>query len=99
MPAVAKPTQAERLHALLVERETEGVHTFELRRLFIGNPSQRRIELEDRGVQLIVGPRERLNGDALGVRIWLAEHAPAHLGGGQHPMTVVEADGHVRMAV
>jgi hypothetical protein len=99
MPAEIKASQTDTLHAWLAERGAAGVHTFELRRAFIGNPSQRRQELEDRGVHVIVGPRERLNGSALGVRMWLAEHAPAQYGGGQHPMTEIDADGAVRMAV
>jgi hypothetical protein len=99
MSAVAKTSQTERFRAWLVERGPGGVHTFEMRRAFMGNPSQRRKDLEAQGVHLIVGPRERLHGDAVGVRIWLAEHAPAEYGGGQHPLTEVDDAGCVRLAV
>ncbi len=79
MTAQKKPNQADILHGLLVARREQGVHTFEIRREFIGNPSQRRQELEDRGVQIVVGPKEKLNGRADGVRYWLAEYAPVAL--------------------
>lgn len=74
-----KPSQAIEVLAMLTAAKERGVHTFELRRAFIGNPSQRRQELEDRGRAIVVGPKERLNGQALGVRYWLSEYAPVHL--------------------
>ncbi len=44
-----------------------GVHSFQLRALYIANPSQRILELEGRG-HLITHQREKLNGAASGVR-------------------------------
>lgn len=45
----------------------KGVHTFELRRMFIGNPSQRIAELEALGYE-VSRTREKLHGDAFGSR-------------------------------
>ena len=53
-----------------------GVHTFELRRMFIGNPSQRIAELEARGY-VVSRARERLNGDAIGCRYTLVSEPGA----------------------
>lgn len=52
---------------LLEERGEQGVHTFELRRMFIGNPSERIAELEREG-WAISSTREKLNGEAYGTR-------------------------------
>lgn len=60
-------TQRDRVLAMLQAAGGRGVHTFELRREFIGNPSQRIAELEARGHR-IDHTRERLNGDAVGTR-------------------------------
>lgn len=46
---------------------TRGVHTFEFRRMFIGNPSQRVAELEARGY-VVTHTREKLDGKAIGCR-------------------------------
>lgn len=54
-------------------RGEAGVHTFELRQRFIGNPSQRIAELENAGIKVVHGQRERLRGRAHGTRYWLAE--------------------------
>lgn len=68
-------TQAQQVLAVLRERGSRGVHTFELRRMYIGNPSQRIAELEARGHRITHGPKERLNGEALGVRYRLEHDA------------------------
>lgn len=73
----APRTQAEQVLAMLRKAGAHGVHTFELRREFIGNPSQRIAELRDRGHGIRVSERERLHGRSLGVRYFLeydAEH-------------------------
>jgi hypothetical protein len=70
-----EPSQCERFLAWLQARGPVGVHTFEMRRAFMGNPSQRRSELLALGFAL-GNRRERLNGRANGSRYWLAEHAP-----------------------
>jgi len=49
-----------------------GVHTFDLRKNFIGNPSQRIAELEAEG-HVIRHTRERLRGSAVGTRYVLVE--------------------------
>jgi hypothetical protein len=54
-----------------------GVHTFEMRRAFIGNPSQRIAELIEDGHGITTGPKERLNGEAMGVRYFLVHDAAA----------------------
>ena len=56
---------------------SRGVHTFEMRRAFIGNPSERIARLERRGYRIRVGDRERLNGSAVGVRYFLEFDADA----------------------
>lgn len=55
---------------LLEHAGGRGIHTFELRRLFVGNPSQRVAELEAQG-HTIRHRRERLNGAATGTRYTL----------------------------
>lgn len=55
---------------LLEHAGPRGVHTFELRSRFIGNPSQRVAELEAAG-HTIAHRRERLRGDAVGSRYTL----------------------------
>lgn len=75
-------SQWQEVLALLRERGSRGVHTFELRARYIGNPSQRIAELEAQG-HVISSAREKLNGDAVGARYVLvrdaAETAPAGL--------------------
>ena len=51
-----------------------GVHTFELRAAYVGNPSQRVSELEDEG-HVIRHTRERLRGSAVGTRYVLVTDA------------------------
>lgn len=51
-----------------------GIHTFELRRDYIGNPSERIRELKADG-HMIRAERERLRGQAWGVRYWLEHDA------------------------
>lgn len=51
-----------------------GVHTFEMRKAFIGNPSQRINELEDEGF-VIDKRREKLHGTATGSRYTLLSGA------------------------
>lgn len=60
-------TQAEIVLRELRAAGPRGVHTFELRRMFIGNPSQRIAELEVRGYRF-TRTREKLNGKATGTR-------------------------------
>jgi hypothetical protein len=55
-----------------------GVHTFEMRAAFIGNPSERIARLERRGHRIRVSERERLNGGAYGVRYFLETDAQPH---------------------
>jgi hypothetical protein len=100
MTAEQHPTQADAMLAMLEAAGTDGVHTFTLRRAFIGNPSQRRDDLERRGVSIVTGPRERLHGRAFGVRYWLEEHAPEHLRARKpHALTEIDDRGAVRLAV
>lgn len=72
----------------------KGVHTFEMRRAFIGNPSQRRQELLDRGCRLRVGEREKLHGRAQGVRYFL-EYEPDGIGSASSPGPVSREAGHI----
>lgn len=68
-------TQADQTLAKLRERGEDGLHTFEMRAMFIGNPSQRIAELEARGHVIGVSPKERLRGKAWGVRYTLLSDA------------------------
>jgi hypothetical protein len=61
------PAQWEIVLRELRASGSRGVHTFELRRMFIGNPSQRIAELEGKGY-VVTATRERLHGDAVGSR-------------------------------
>lgn len=65
-------TQAEIVLRELRAAGSRGVHTFELRRMYIGNPSQRIAELEKRGYRF-TRTREKLNGKATGSRYVLVE--------------------------
>lgn len=60
-------TQRTRILSMLDAAGSRGIHTFEMRRAFIGNPSQRIAELEAAGY-VFTRARERLNGQAFGVR-------------------------------
>ena len=51
-----------------------GMHTFELRGMYIANPSQRILELESRG-HAISHTREKLHGTARGCRYRLVRDA------------------------
>jgi hypothetical protein len=51
-----------------------GIHTFELRSLNVANPSERIRQLEGKG-HVIRHDRERLHGDAFGVRYVLVHDA------------------------
>jgi hypothetical protein len=62
-------TQAECVLRELRARR-HGVHTFELRNMYVANPSQRIAELEQRG-HVIRHERERLHGQAFGTRYTL----------------------------
>lgn len=77
-----RPTQRDHVLEVLREVGSSGAHTFEFRAgrwgRMIGNPSERFAALERDGYVLIKR-RERLNGSAIGVRVWLEEHAPAEL--------------------
>ena len=64
-------TQRDTVLRMLRDAGSRGVHTFELRGAFIGNPSQRIAELEDAGYA-ISHTRERLHGKAIGTRYRLA---------------------------
>lgn len=68
-------TQAEQVLQLLRYAGKMGVHTFELRRAYIGNPSERIRELRNAGHTIDVGPKERLGGTAYGVRYFLVRDA------------------------
>lgn len=69
-----KWTQTRFVLSELRRRGSRGIHTFELRNLYIANPSQRISELEDRG-HVISHSRERLNGRAFGCRYVLVVDA------------------------
>lgn len=60
-------SQRDKVLELLRAAGSRGVHTFELRAEFIGNPSQRIAELEALGHK-ITHTRERLRGSATGTR-------------------------------
>jgi hypothetical protein len=81
-------TQADTVLAMLRSRGTRGVHTFELRRQYIGNPSQRIAELEARGHR-ITHTREKLNGTATGTRYVLTVDADSS--GAAVPPTLVDS--------
>ena len=66
-----KPTQADHVLAVLRRRGSRGVHTHELRGLYIANPSQRIRELKARGHVIATSGRQALHGRALGVRYTL----------------------------
>lgn len=77
-----RPTQRDHVLDALKWVGAKGLHTFELRAgrfgRIIANPSERFAELERDG-HILIRRRERLNGNAIGVRVWLEEHAPAEL--------------------
>jgi hypothetical protein len=60
-------TQRDTVLGILQAAGSRGVHTFELRGQYIGNPSQRIAELEALGHR-ITHTRERLHGQATGTR-------------------------------
>ena len=68
------PAQWEIVLRELRNAGPRGVHTFELRRMFIGNPSQRIAELEQKGYR-ITSTREKLHGRAVGSR-YVLQDAP-----------------------
>lgn len=74
-------TQRQKVLRLLKDAGRVGVHTFELRAEYIGNPSQRIAELEADGY-VIRHTRERLHGKSRGSRYTLIsqpqEEAPAY---------------------
>jgi hypothetical protein len=78
---------------MLRQAGPRGVHTFEMRRAFIGNPSQRKTELEKRGCRIRVSEREKLNGRAQGVRYFL-EFEPDGIGSAMSPGPVSRDAGH-----
>lgn len=69
-------TQKEIVLRALRNAGSRGVHTFEMRQMFIANPSQRILELEAEGY-VVSHARERLHGKALGARYTLIRE-PAH---------------------
>lgn len=87
-------TQRDRVLELLRAAGDTGVHTFELRAKYIGNPSQRIAELEAAG-HTITRVRERLHGQAVGTRYRLVmgdgSHGQAGTDAGRTP--VVGASG------
>lgn len=85
-------SQADNVLSVLRARGHAGVHTFELRGLFIGNPSQRIADLEARGHVIRHSAKERLHGKALGVRYTLVVDAEAPV-----PVVEQEADGQLRL--
>jgi hypothetical protein len=68
-------TQADNVLSVLRQRGARGVHTHELRGLFIANPSQRIAELKARGHVISTSARVPLHGRALGVRYTLVVDA------------------------
>lgn len=86
-------SQRARVLDLLRAAGDGGIHTFELRAQFIGNPSQRVAELEALGHK-ISHTRERLNGKAVGTRYRLVEEA----GGSGGPSTRLGGTGHAVVA-
>lgn len=71
--------QKDKVLALLREAGPYGIHTFELRSKYIGNPSERIRELEADGHEIDHGPKERLHGQAVGVRYRLIRDAETGL--------------------
>lgn len=74
-------TQRQRVLEALIAAGSRGVHTFELRQAFIGNPSQRIADLEAEGY-VITHTRERLHGTAIGTRYRLVAGARTASGAG-----------------
>lgn len=78
--------QVDTTERLLTAAAERGVHSFELRAGMafglssgfspIANPGERIARLKKRGVD-IVGRSEKLNGNSIGKRWWLRQHAPA----------------------
>lgn len=62
-----KTTQKEIVEHLLRARGDQGIHTFELRQMYIGNPSERVRQLRELG-WLIDSIDERFHGEAFGTR-------------------------------
>lgn len=80
---------------MLRQAGPHGVHTFEMRAAYIGNPSERIARLERRGHRIRVGPKERLNGTAVGVRYYLecdADHAATNLPSPPATFPIVERE-------
>jgi hypothetical protein len=67
-------SQQARVLQCLRDAGGRGIHTFELRNAYIANPSQRINELEALG-HVIRHERERLHGQAFGVRYTLIKDA------------------------
>lgn len=74
--------QQKKVLRMLKDAASRGVHTFELRAECIANPSQRVTELEKKYGCVITHNRERLRGQAYGVRYVLisepGDDAPAY---------------------
>lgn len=69
------PPQYELVLAVLRQRGDRGLHSHEIRGLYIANPSERIRELEALGHVISKGKRERLNGKAYGKRYRLVMDA------------------------
>lgn len=80
IPSPLPPLSDQQALALRLLREggRYGVHSFEMRREpnLIANPAARIKELRDVHDVKIAGERQKLNGEARGVRWWLASLAP-----------------------
>lgn len=84
-------TQDDIVLTVLRQRGERGLHTFEIRGLYIGNPSQRIAKLEARGHVIEHGPRERLYGKHQGTRYWLRKDV-------ERPLPVsFDEDGQMRL--
>lgn len=84
-------SQRDRVLKMLRTAGARGVHTVDLRKAYVANPSQRIAELEAEG-HTITHARERSPyGDSNGCRYTLSEAA----GSFSEPMGVAEADTHL----
>ena len=83
-------TQRDVVLKALRDAGTRGVHTFELRAAYIGNPSQRIAELEAAGY-VISHTRERLHGRAMGTRYRLVESVSGETPAGHQSPTPTPA--------
>lgn len=87
-------SQADNVLEFLRVRGARGVHTHEIRGLFVANPSERVRELRQRGHVIDTSAKEPLHGKALGVRYTLARDAERPAG---TPPVEMQDDGQLRI--